>query len=189
MAEDSKTPSDEELIQALRQSDQRALGVLYDRYSAVVFRLGLRVLQQTREAEDLTQEVFLYLWRQGKDSFDPRRGSLSGYLMTFARSRALDRIRRQQAANRSQQRLQMELPAKDERTPLEAASLDERSRRVREALSQLPAAQRDVLELAYFEGYSQSEIAERLSEPLGTVKTRARQGLIKLRRALTDLLA
>lgn len=189
MAEDLKTLGDAELMRAVRQSDRQALAVLYDRYSAIVFRLGIRILQQPREAEDLTQEIFLYLWRQGKENYDSKRGNLSSYLMTLTRSRALDRIRRQQAAGRSQQRLQIEWPSKDDRTPLDAASLAERTVRVREALSQLPSAQRVVLEMAYFEGYSQSQIAEKLSEPLGTVKTRARQGLLKLRQALTDLLA
>ncbi|MBC8123752.1 MAG: sigma-70 family RNA polymerase sigma factor [Gemmatimonadaceae bacterium] len=187
MAEDLNQ-SDAQLTQAVRQSDSRALALIYDRYGAVVYRLGLRILQDPREAEDLTQEIFLFFWNRGKDNYDPQRGTLNSYLMTMTRSRALDRIRRQETAWRTQQRWKAEMLTAPARLPLETVSLGERSERVRGALGQLPEAQRTVLEMAYFEGYSQTEIAQQLQEPLGTVKTRSRLGLLKLKQALSDLI-
>jgi len=177
------SPSDRELILALRQGQSQALGVLYDRYSRLVYTLALRMLTHPQEAEDLTQEVFVKLWQQQK--YDPDRGSLGSYLTTYTRSRALDRLRVGGNRRRIVQRFQQWLsPRSTAPLPLEQATQIERSHHLRAALAQLPETERTVLEMAYFEGYSQSQIAARLQLPLGTVKTRSRQGLQRLRKLL-----
>jgi len=177
--------SDLQLYQNLRAGDQAALGHLYDRYSSLVYRLALRMLTQSQEAEDLTQEVFLYLWRS--DRYSPVRGSLGSFLTTVTRSRAIDRLRSRGTRLRFLQQwghMQHETPP----SPFELASLSQRSGYVRTALAQLPERQRTLLEMAYYEGLSQSEIAAQLEMPLGTVKTWSRQGLLSLRKYLSELI-
>ncbi|WP_218082826.1 sigma-70 family RNA polymerase sigma factor [Anthocerotibacter panamensis] len=179
------TQTDLEVYQVLLNGESLALGVLYDRYGSLVYRLALRMLSQPQEAEDLTQEVFLALWQ--KRAYDPKRGSLSSFLMTLTRSRAIDRLRTRGSNQRFLQRWgQNEEVVTRPHTPFEQASLGERSEQVKAALDTLPELQRQVVEMAYYEGLSQSEIAERLATPLGTVKTRGRQALIKLKRILQD---
>lgn len=179
--------SDTELVNALRAGQVEALGNLYDRYASLVYGLALKILTNPQEAEDLTQEVFLTLWR--RDSYNPARGSLSSFLTTMTRSRCIDKIRARGSQTRFLQRWQGAIKTDVAiASPLEQASLQERSHRVKTALAQLPEAERQVLEIAYFEGLSQSEIAKRLDTPLGTVKTRCRQGLLKLRQSLQDLI-
>jgi RNA polymerase sigma-70 factor, ECF subfamily len=177
--------SDAEVYALLKQGNADALGTLYSRHGTVVYRLALRILTNAQEAEDLTQEVFLTLWRKG--TYDAKRGSLSSFLLTLARSRSIDRLRSKASKLRSLQKFQHEFGHESGAPPLEKIDQSERSARVRSALQQLPEAQRSALELAYYEGLSQSEIAEKLETPLGTVKTRCRQGLIKLRDLLRDL--
>jgi len=179
--------SDTELYAQLKKGKQAALGILYDRHSRVVYRLARRILDNEQEAQDLTQEVFLTLWQ--KQTYDPARGSLSNFLLTLTRSRSLDRLRSRGSNLRFLSRWTREVGEGTtvSPTPLETASFEERSTRVRAALEALPEAQRRALELAYYEGLSQSEIAEHLSTPLGTIKTRSRQGLLRLRTLLKDL--
>ena len=185
MGGDTRAParSDEELLRALGTGDGSALGVLYDRYAALVYGLSVRILTARPEAEDLTQEVFLHLSQGG--SYDPRRGSLAAYLVTFTRSRAVDRLR---ARRRAHQRLgRWEQTQRGEEAwgdPLERACLAQLAHRVRQALDGLPEPQRRVLELAYYGDLSQSEIAAQLKAPLGTVKSWARRGLLGLRQRL-----
>lgn len=177
--------SDRDLVTRLRAGQTNALGVLYDRYASVVYTLALRLLANPEEAEDLTQEVFLAFWQ--RDQYNPDRGSLSSFLLTFTRSRALDRLRHRSVRFRAMERVRGLFQSSDKgNTPLEQAALDERSQLTHEALNQLPQTEREVLEIAYFEGLSQSQIAERLGLPLGTVKTRCRQGLLRLRQLLQD---
>lgn len=183
MATDSL--SDAEVYALLKQGNTDALGTLYNRYGTVVYRLALRILANPQEAEDLTQEVFLTLCRKG--TYDPKRGGLSSFLLTLTRSRAIDRLRSKASKSRSLQKFQHEFTREAEPSPLEKIDQGQRSTLVRSALQQLPESQRRALELAYYEGLSQSEIAEKLDTPLGTVKTRCRQGLIKLRDLLRDL--
>jgi RNA polymerase sigma-70 factor (ECF subfamily) len=141
------------------------------------------MLTHPQEAEDLTQEVFVKLWQQQK--YDPDRGSLGSYLATYTRSRALDRLRVGGNRRRILQRFQQWLsPRSTAPLPMEQATQAERSHHLRAALAQLPETERTVLEIAYFEGCSQSQIAARLNLPLGTVKTRSRQGLQRLRKLL-----
>lgn len=176
---------DLDLLVALAEGQVNALGILYDRYARLVYSLAFRILENAEEAEDITQDVFLTLWR--RNTYNPERGSLSSFLTTMTRSRAIDKLRSKGARLRVLQRLQSVVRTEaSSPTPLEQASVGERSQIIREALSQLSDTERQVLEIAYYEGLSQSEIAKRLNIPLGTVKTRSRQGLLKLRQTLRD---
>jgi RNA polymerase sigma-70 factor (ECF subfamily) len=178
-------PTDLTLLEALRQGQVKALRMLYDRYARLVYGLAYKVLGNAEEAEDVTQDIFLTLWH--RNTYNPNRGSLSSFLATMTRSRAIDKLRSRGSRLRFLQRMQgvvqSQAPAV---TPMEQASLGERSQRVRDALDSLPDSERQIIEIAYYEGLSQSEIAKRLNIPLGTVKTRSRQGLIKLRQTLQD---
>lgn len=175
-------PSDFELLCSLRDGQVEALGNLYDRYSRLVYGLAYKILGNLEEAEDITQEVFLTLWR--RDAYNPSRGSLSSFLTTMTRSRSIDKLRSRSTKLRFMQRWQTIVKNEAVATPLDHASMGERSQLVRNAMLQLPESERLILEIAYYEGLSQSEIAKRLNIPLGTVKTRSRQGLLKLRQTL-----
>ena len=164
------------------------LSLLYDRYSALVYTMAYRILGSAEEAEDVTQETFLELWRQ-VERYQPERGSLSNFLVTVARSRALDRVRSRGSRARFLQRWSPVLSqAGSGPSPLDSVEMDERSQLVQAALGHLSERERQVLEIAYYDGLSQSEIAERLAIPLGTVKSRSRQALKKLRHALKPVL-
>jgi RNA polymerase sigma-70 factor (ECF subfamily) len=189
VAGDSQRPpqTDRELFLAIKAGKHSALGVLYDRYASLVYRLALRMLVNPQEAEDLTQEVFLQLWQ--RQSYDPDRGSLSSFLTTLTRSRAIDRLRSRSSNVRFLQRWSQTMSSENPSpTPFELASLSQRSDYVQTALAQLPEKQRRVLELAYYGGLSQSEIAILLETPLGTVKSWSRQGLLSLRNHLKLLI-
>ncbi len=177
--------TDRELLDSLRRDRTAALGALFDRYGSLVYGLALAVLASPPEAEDLTQEIFLALLE--RCPYDPERGSLGGFLISFTRSRAIDRVRSRSRRARLGERWGRTAPRTTEFNALDQLSLAERSARVRAALASLPASQRAVLELAYFQDLSQSEIAVRLETPLGTVKSWTRNGLLHLRGALDDL--
>jgi RNA polymerase sigma-70 factor, ECF subfamily len=183
----SSPQSDAEVVQALCLGDRAALATLYDRYSGLVYKLALRILKTPEPAADLTQEIFLSLWNR-PDRYNAERGSIAVFLSVMTRSQALNRIR----STKSQEQLTQRIGRADMAIPsdnpnLDQASLKELSHRVCSALAQLPEAQRQVLELAYYEGFSQSDITEKTGIPLGTVKSRSRQGLLKLRELLKDL--
>lgn len=179
--------TDAEVFRALKAGESQALGILYDRYASLVYRLALRILANPQEAEDLTQEIFLNLWRSGK--YNPDRGSLSSFLTTMTRSRAIDKLRSRGTKLKFLQRWgQMMTAETPSLTPFEVASLSQRSQQVNSALAQLPSSQRQVLEMAYYDGLSQSEIAKKLDTPLGTIKTWSRQGLLNLRKNLKDFI-
>jgi RNA polymerase sigma-70 factor (ECF subfamily) len=179
------TFTDAELLNHLKTKQPEALGWLYDRYGSVVYGVALKVLQSQPEAEDLTQEIFLSLWQRPVDPV--KHGHLLRYLIAMTRSRAIDKLRsRSRNLNLVQrwgQTFTAEPPAP---TPVEQAVASERSQQVRQALTQLSERQRQVIELAYDAGLSQSEIAQQLQEPLGTVKSWTRQGLLKLKQLLKD---
>ncbi|MEM1240326.1 MAG: sigma-70 family RNA polymerase sigma factor [Cyanobacteria bacterium P01_H01_bin.26] len=178
--------TDGALIVSLRNGNKAALAVLYDRYSRLVYTIAFRILKNQPEAEDLTQEIFLNLWQ--KQTYDPNRSSLSRFLSTVTRNRAIDRVRSRTIRSRILKGLAPQPAAPTSfSVPVEQASLSERSQRVREALETLPEKQRELLSLAYYQGFSQSEIAHHTNIPLGTVKSRMRQGLFKLKAALQDL--
>jgi RNA polymerase sigma-70 factor, ECF subfamily len=177
--------TDAELFHALQTRQPKALSILYERYGSLVYGVALKILQNASEAEDLTQEIFLALWRHA--NYNPEHGYFIRYLITMTRSRSIDKLRSRgrnvKLLDRWRQTVTAESPSS---TPFEQACLTERSQHVREALSQLTQNQRQVLEMAYDSGQSQSEIAQQLDIPLGTVKTYTRQGLLKLKQILRD---
>jgi RNA polymerase sigma-70 factor, ECF subfamily len=180
--------TDLEIFLTIQAQQVKGLDLLYDRYSKLVYSTAIAILNNVEEAEEVTQETFLRLW-QRSEIYQPQRGSLSGFLMTLTRSRSLDRLRARSAQQQKLERIQTLGPdVLDYNPPLEFVTLEERSHLVREALKQLSPDDRQLLETAYYEGLSQSEIAARDGIPLGTVKSRARQALKKLRTLLTALI-
>ena len=178
---DLVTGNDQELIERLRRRDPDAMSDLYDRYSRIVYSVILRVVRNASVAEELAQETFLRAWNRAGD-FEAARGKLIPWLLTIARNRAIDYLRStagQQQSNTfellSSERFTLFVNTEDRMLDLEQA------RRIRAAFSQLNKNQREVLELAYFEGLSQSEMAEKLGQPLGTIKTWVRTALTNLR--------
>jgi RNA polymerase sigma-70 factor (ECF subfamily) len=176
--------SDVELLQAIKDGDEQALASLYDRYRLILFGLILRILHSRSEAEDVLQEVFLQVWQRAS-SFEESRGRPFTWLVTLARSRAIDRLRslgsRDRTANEAGREAEVTGATRD---AVDDAIRSEQGETVRRALAALPDEQRSTLVLAYFEGLTQTEIAERQGAPLGTVKTRMRSGMIKLRELL-----
>jgi RNA polymerase sigma-70 factor, ECF subfamily len=179
--------TDLEIFVAVQAQQVKALDLLYDRYSKLVYSTALQILNNVEEAEEVTQETFLRFW-QRSEIYQPQRGSLSTFLITMSRSRSLDRLRSQKSNQQKVQRIQtFSDDVLNYNPPLEFVTVEERSNMVREALKQLSAEDRQLLETAYYGGLSQSEIAKRDGIPLGTVKSRARQALKKLRTALNHL--
>ena len=178
--------ADRELLDSLAH-DPSALEVLYDRYAGLVYGLALAALRNPDDAQDLTQELFLSLYQQAKN-YDPARGALAGFLATMTRTRAIDRLRGRSRKVRLLRDFSQSDPPAPPVTALDRLSLAQCSERVRIALAALPEDQRRVLEMAYYRGLSQAEIAADLDASLGTVKSWARRGLIALRQALGDLL-
>lgn len=175
--------TDAEIWAAFAAQPLAGLDALYEQYSSLVYGLARRILANPQDAEDLTQEVFMSLLSHR--TYDPARGSLGSYLVAVTRSRALDRLRaRRRRLLPFDGGVALDDPDGRPALPIEEASMDQSARAVREALAGLPVAQRQVLELAYFRGLTQSEIAAHLAAPLGTVKSWARQGLYGLRNAL-----
>lgn len=175
---------DVKLLHAIAQRDEAALASLYDRYRLILFGLLVRILGSREEAEDILQEVFIQVWRRAAD-FDEQRGKPFTWLVTLSRSRAIDRLRQLSARDRLATASAQEAPA-EASDAAEDAYRSEQKEIVEGALAQLPEEQRQALLLGYFEGLTQTEIAERLGAPLGTIKTRMRSGMIKLRELLGD---
>ena len=181
--------SDEEVFFAFKKGNQLALEIIYDRYGAVVYRVIYKMLNNRQEAEDLTQEIFILL--QENCNFNPQKGSFYTYLMMLTRSRTIDRLRSKNSQGKFWQnigKLKDLISFSESNNLLENISINERAIEVKKALQNLSAIQRQILELSYYEGLSQSDIAKRLQIPLGTVKTHSRRGLLKLRQNLTNLL-
>ncbi len=179
-------PSDAALIDRMRGSDEGALALLYDRWSDRVYSLAAHLLRDKRDAEDIVEETFWQAWR-GAARFDAERGAVGTWLLTICRSRALDRLR---ARRRRPEDTNIDdiPPAEDPHgDPMSAMVTNETGRIVRAALAELPVEQRQALVLAYFKGLSQSEIAEQTGQPLGTIKTRIRLAMVKLREKLGAL--
>ena len=163
----------------MRAGDQSAMADLYDRYSGVVYGVALRVLGNTTAAEDVVQEIFLQLWRNPR-AFDAERGRLAPWLAVIARNRAIDHLRKRPREDDID-----ELPISTG-VDLESDSAQKLAiEKVRAALAQLPPDQCKALEMAYFQGMTHTEIAGKTGEPLGTVKTRIRTGLLALRKAFS----
>jgi RNA polymerase sigma-70 factor (ECF subfamily) len=181
-----KTDSDLEVYLAFKAGNLAALGIIYDRYGEVVYKLSLKILGNEAEAQDLTQDVFLFFWHNA--NYNPQRGSILVFLMVITRSRAINRLNQKRSQERLTQRWHQSNPFDYSNRPLEKVVRSEICQQVSEALQKLPAPQKEVLEMAYYQNLSQSEITQQLNIPLGTVKTRSRQGLIKLRQLLQDTL-
>jgi RNA polymerase sigma-70 factor (ECF subfamily) len=184
---DYKQLRDEELMQRLLHKDKRAFEAIFDRYGDLVYSTSLRVLRDAHLAQDVSQEIFVRLWRK-PESYVAERGRFLTWLISVTRNRAVDEIRsrgrrlRHETASPEEQ--EREIPAGEGNDPALNAQLAEQARTVRAALALLPPEQRQVIELAYFGGLTQQEISDRLEQPLGTVKTRIRLGMQKLRAAL-----
>ena len=176
---------DAEAMRRMGAGDAGALAELYDRHGRAMFSLAFRILRDQGDAEEVLQDVFAQAWRQAA-RYDTTRGVVVAWLLMMTRSRAIDRLR----ARRGRPTLQDEHPAvlrdlSDEAAPADLTLLTaEQVARVRAALEELPAAQRTAIELAFYEGLTHTEVAEQLEQPLGTVKTRIRMGLLRLRAAL-----
>ena len=186
---DYSEATDERLVGEIERRDSLALEVLYDRHGDVVYSVCLRMVGDAQVAEDLTQEVFLRLWRR-PDLYDAKRGRFLTWLLSVARNRGIDerrsrgrRFRHETPPSATAEELLAAVPAADGG---DAAVRSDDRVAVQRALAALPAEQRLAIQLAYFGGYTQQEIAKRLSQPLGTVKTRIRLGLQKLRILLID---
>ena len=176
--------ADQAALGRMARGDHDALAELYDRHGRMVYSLALRILRDRAEAEDIVQEVFAQAWAQAA-RYDTSRGAVAAWLLMLARSRAIDRLRAKRARpdNTSDERAAMNIP--DGTVPQDMQLLSaEQVKRLQMALQELSAPQRVALELAYYEGLTHAEVAERLEEPLGTVKTRIRQAVIKLRESL-----
>lgn len=177
-ADTNAMTSDLMLVTAIRSGDQGAMAALYDRYSSIVYAIALRVLQDTGAAEDVLQDIFMQLWRN-PGAFDASRGNMAAWLAVIARHRAIDSLRRRRPENDIEDVIVSVEP--------DMASDADRSRtmdKVRGALETMSASQRNALEMAYFEGLTHAEIAQKTGEPLGTIKTRIRTGLLSLRKVL-----
>jgi RNA polymerase sigma-70 factor (ECF subfamily) len=175
--------SDEALVALAARSEQSALAELYDRYGRAAYGLALRVLRDEALAEDAVQEAFLSVWRTAS-RFVPERGSASTWILTLVHRRAVDAVRREERRRGDSLEHAPELAS--------GSSVDEEAwvrlqrERVQAALRQLPDQQREALELAYYGGFTQSELAERLGQPIGTIKSRMFTGLARLRELLSD---
>jgi RNA polymerase sigma-70 factor, ECF subfamily len=183
---DVRTLADEELMELVQDGELRAFEVIFDRHASAAFSLAYRMCGRPVMAEDIVQESFVSLWRSSA-AYDPARGSVRTWVLSVVRNRAIDAFRREAAKATSEldeQRVAERMPA-PELTDREVERRDD-ARQVRDALKELPADQRQVIELAFFGGFSHSQIAEMLKLPAGTVKGRMRLGLSKMRFALGD---
>jgi RNA polymerase sigma-70 factor (ECF subfamily) len=169
--------------------DQLALAALYDESSQLVYSVALRLLGDVADAEEVTMDVYTQVWRNAA-AYDDSRGSVAGWLITLARSRAIDRVRSRRGRLQNETALPetFDLPSQGT-SPERQSEETQRRQRVIAALETLPAEQREVLRLAFFGGLTHSELAARLQQPLGTIKTRLRAGMMKLRGQLTPLSA
>lgn len=177
----SLAPADDELLAQIAGGDRAAFGLLYERLAGPLYSFALKMLGNEAEAQDLVQEVFLSIWNKA-DSFNLARGSAFSWAVTQLRNRAIDRIRSRKRRGELLESFGEDLaPSDGQRSASENAEASERSRQVRTALEKLNDEQRAVLRLAYFDGLTQVEIAQKLDEPLGTIKARAHRALARLR--------
>lgn len=186
MAQDIRDLADEEVMHLVQRGDPRAFELLYDRHGGAAYSLAYRIVGKQAAAEDVVQEALLSIWRSRR-RYDPTRGSVRTWILGIVHNRAIDGLRRSSVHDRRRESLDVveeRFEARD-RTDVEVARREE-ARSVRGALDTLPTEQRQTIELAYFGGFTQSQIAELMDEPVGTVKGRMRLGLDKMRRELVE---
>jgi RNA polymerase sigma-70 factor (ECF subfamily) len=184
-AADTTADADRSTLERMAAGDHEALAELYDRHGRVVFSLALRIVRDQRDAEEVVQDVFAQAWRQS-GRYSTTRGSVIAWLTMLTRSRALDRLRGWKARPDASADSEPIVAIPDGTTPAdEQLSAAARAGQVRAALAALPLVQRLAIELAFYQGLTHAEIADQLEQPLGTVKTRIRQGLLKLRDQLS----
>jgi RNA polymerase sigma-70 factor (ECF subfamily) len=169
-----------DLLKACGKGDQAAFAQLYDATSSRVVGLAIRVVRDQAQAEEVAQEAFLDIWKNS-GRFDPAKGSPLGWLLTIVHRKAVDRVRSAEASTRRDTSYHQQNQPVDHDATAEAATASLEARRVRSALQSLTDVQREALELAYFGGYTHTEVATMLELPVGTAKTRIRDGLIRLR--------
>jgi RNA polymerase sigma-70 factor (ECF subfamily) len=172
-------------VARIAAGEQGALTALYDESCRLIYGLAVRILGNAADAEEVALDVYTLVWKSAA-SFDPSRGSAAAWLTTITRSRAIDRVRSRAARHAKEEPFASDVM---DRSPLpdESGAANQEARFVRAALASLPPEQREAVELAYFSGLSHSEVAHRLGQPLGTVKTRIRLGMMKLRETLAPL--
>lgn len=180
------------LIKLVNAGDTRALEQLYELYKSLLFGMIISIVKKREEAEDVLQEVFITIWEKA-NTFDPDRGNVFSWIVTLSRNKAIDRIRSKGYKNQQKTSLTVEALAlsseADTYDPLETTIFSDRAELVKEALKKIPETQSEVIKIAYYTGMTQSEIADHLDLPLGTVKTRTRQGMIKLKEILQNVIA
>ena len=172
-----------ELLRRVAQGDRRGFEELYDRFSGVLFSTAYRVLNNQEAVEDVVQDVFVQIWEKAP-LYDPARGKPMTWAITLTRNKAIDRLRATVRRNRLSEDMQRESQTQnqfDDRSSFDAASTGDTNKLVHEAMQKLSKDQREAIELAFFSSLTQPEIAERLNEPLGTVKARIRRGMMRLR--------
>lgn len=184
-AVDTTASADRSSLERMAAGEHEALAELYDRHGRIVFSLALRIVRDQRDAEEVAQDVFAQAWRES-GRYSAGRGSVIAWLMTLTRSRAVDRLRGRKARPDTATDSEPIVAIADGTAPAdEQLSAAAQAAQVRTALNALPLVQRLAIELAFYEGLTHAEIADRLEQPLGTVKTRIRQGLLKLRDQLS----
>lgn len=176
-----------ELIGRMADGDQMALSDFYDQSNRLVFGMVMRIVNDRGAAEEITLDAYHQVWRQAQN-FDSERGKPSSWLITIARNRAIDRLRSTKWVRQEQTPLEDVTPfLAAEGTPEESTFTNEQQKRVRFALAQLKNDQRELIEIAFFAGLTHQEISDKLNLPLGTIKTRIRAGMMKLRELLEDI--
>ncbi len=185
----ANTEEEIRLLERIVLKDQKALEKLYDLYSKIIYSIVLRIVKNQEDAEEILQNIFLQVWERA-GSFNRSRGTVYAWLITLARNKAIDKIRskdfRKNFNTVAFDNVIEIFENKYSTIEIDAATARERSEYVKKALEQIPGEQRLVIEMAFFDGYTQTEISEKLSLPLGTVKTRSRQGMMKLQNLLND---
>ena len=176
------------LLRQIAQGDHASLAELYDRFSGVLFSVAYRVLNNQEAAEDVLQDVFIQIWEKAP-LYDPSRGKPMTWAITLTRNKAIDRLRSTVRRNRLGDDLEREAQSQDQfddRSSFDALASEDRGKLVREAMQKLPKDQREAIGLAFFSSLTQTEIAERLNVPLGTIKARIRRGMLRLRDVLSS---
>ena len=176
----SEPDVDRSCMDRLVAGDLKALEELYDRHTPLLYAVVLRIVGRVADAEEVLQDAWVQAWKTA-DTWEPRRGTVTAWLLTLARSRAIDRVRAVAARRRAEAATPAPEPPSEGDEPLANAAGRQRQRQIAAAMAALKPLQRDVLELGYFKGLTQSEIAARIGIPLGTVKSWTRQGLMRLR--------